>query len=115
MAPKQTAIKGLTRSGRKKEPPSLAKLTCVPTATRPLPTSAPVKPCVVDTGKPITVANITVSPAPRATDRRKLGDAMMASGTSPLPEKFLTSSWAKKIEDTEPAKVVIVAHQMALP
>ena len=38
---------------------------------------------------------------------------MSASGTRPLPEKFFTSAAARKIEQTEPARVVTVAQPIA--
>src|SRR5688500_12688150 len=105
---------GLSSSGRKKVAPSLLKFTAGPAATRPAPTRPPVKACVVEMGKPVCVASITVAAAPSATQARNAADAEISSGTSPVPEKFLTSSCAKKIEQIAPAAVQIVAHQMAL-
>ncbi len=57
---------------------------------------------------------MTVSAAPSATARRNCGDATSASGTRPLPENFFNSAWARKMEVIEPAKVVIVAHVIAV-
>jgi hypothetical protein len=113
MLPKATAITGAIKSGRKKELPKTAKFTWVPTAIKPAPTRAPVKLCVVDMGKPVTVAIITVIAEPIATAVRNSGEIETASGTRPLPEKVFTSVCAKNTEHTEPANVVTVASQMA--
>jgi hypothetical protein len=110
---KAVAIKGLSKSGRKKELPKTAKLTFVPMATKPAPTRAPVRPCVVEMGKPVTVATITVIAQPIATAVRNSGEIEIASGTNPFPEKVFTRACAKNIEAIEPAKVVIVAHLIA--
>ena len=75
---------------------------------------APVKPCVVETGKPATVANITVMPAPRATAKRKYSEPTTASGTRPLPEKRCNSDCARKMEQIEPLKVASVAQRIAV-
>ena len=72
---KAVAIKGLSKSGRKKELPKTAKLTPVPMATKPAPTRAPVRLCVVEMGKPVTVAIMTVIAEPIATAVRNSGDA----------------------------------------
>jgi hypothetical protein len=111
--PKAIAKTGAIKSGKKKELPKTAKLTWVPTATKPAPTSAPVKLCVVDIGKPVTVAIITVIAEPIATAVRNSGEIETASGTKPFPEKVFTSVCAKNIEPTEPANVVMVASQIA--
>src|SRR6185369_3885080 len=107
------ANSGLTSNGKKNNVPSVPKLTPVPTAVRPAPTSAPTRPCVVDTGKPVNVASITVRPAPRPTAKTNCGEAASSFGTMPRPEKFLSSVSARKSEVIDPANVEIVAHVIA--
>ncbi len=68
----------------------------------------------MEIGKPATVANITVAPAPTATDSKKTSDPTNWSGTRPFPEKVLSSDCARKIEQTEPAKVETVAQISAV-
>ena len=63
-----------------------------------------------ETGNPVRVARITVTPAARATEKRKPSEPTSASGTSPLPENFFNKACARKMAQTEPAKVVMVAH-----
>ena len=104
---------GLNNSGRKKLFPNAVKLTCSPTDMTPAPASAPVKLCVVDMGKPETVARNTVIPAPSPTAVRNSGEPAMISGTRPISEKLLTSAPARNIEVIDPAKVVAVAHRIA--
>ncbi len=111
--PKAMAITGAIKSGNKKELPKTAKLTWAPTAKKPAPTRAPVKLCVVDMGKPVTVAIMTVIAEPIATAVRNSGAIETASGTRPFPENVFTSVCAKKIELTEPANVVTVASRIA--
>ena len=82
---------GESSSGMKKFLPSAEKFTWLMPVAIPAPTSAPVSPWVVEMGKPSNVARITVAPAPNATARRKAGCVVNASGTSPLPENFLSS------------------------
>ena len=40
--------------------------------------------------------------APRATARRNCSEPTRVSGTRPLPENFLRSAWARKIEAIDP-------------
>src|SRR5882672_9133968 len=94
--------------------PSAAKFTLLVPVTRPAPTSAPVRPCVVEIGKPSRVARMTVVPAPNATARRNSGCAVSASGTSPLPENFFSNDCARKMAAMLPVPVVIVAHEIAV-
>ena len=94
--------------------PSAEKFTAPPTATSPLPTSAPVRLWVVEMGNPRRVARITVRAAPSATASRKGAEPTMASGTSPLPENFFNNAWARKIAVIDPAKVMAVAQAMAV-
>ena len=75
---------------------------------------APVKACVVEIGNPVSVARITVSPAPAATARTKYSEPTNWSGTIPLPLNFFSSVCARKIDVIDPAKVVIVAHEIAV-
>jgi len=75
---------------------------------------APVMPCVVEMGKPKTVARITVMAAPSATASKNCSEPTSVSGTNPFPENFLSKACAGKIEAMEPAKVVIVAQVMAV-
>src|SRR3972149_7837104 len=112
MLPRAVAITGLSKSGMKKALPRTAKLTCEPTATKPAPTRAPVRLWVVEIGNPVIVATITVIAAPIATAVRNSGAVAMLWGTKPLPEKVFTSPYATNIEASEPANVVIVAHQI---
>jgi hypothetical protein len=107
-------ITGLSSSGRKKADPNTPRLSSSPAATKPPPTNAPVKPCVVEMGKPSSAARITVMPAPVPTASRKIGEAASASGTSPLPEKALMSASAKKTDATQPKNVAIVASVIAV-
>ena len=66
----------------------------------------------MEIGKPRRVARITVRPAPSATARRKYSEPVKVSGINPFPENFLSSAWARKMEATDPAAVVIVAQVM---
>ena len=81
---------------------------------KPLPIIAPINACVVEIGNPVIVARITVAPAPSATEKRKYSEATIRSGTRPLPENLVSSSWASAIEQIEPAKVAIVANPSAV-
>ena len=56
----------------------------------PLPSIAPVRPWVVETGKPARVATITVTPATMATANRKCSERTISWGTRPLPENFFS-------------------------
>ena len=105
------ASTGLSSSGMTKLLPSAERLTpWKPTAAQPPPINAPSRPCVVEIGKPSRVARMTVRPAPSVTAKRKYSEPTSASGTSPLPENFLSSACARKIEVTDPANVVTVAQ-----
>src|ERR1700693_3235224 len=107
-------INGLSSSGRKKADPSTERFSSDPAAINPAPTSAPVKACVVEIGKPRTVASMTVEAAPAATAVRKFGDADTASGTRPLPENACTSASARNTEQTQPASVASVPIRSAV-
>src|ERR1041385_4837114 len=113
-APTATASKGERTSGVTKFLVRAPKLTFDAPLTRPAPTSAPVRPWVVEIGKPSSVARITVHPAARATAKRNCGWEVRTSGTRPLPENFLRSDCARKIAAMLPAPVVIVAQVMAV-
>ena len=65
-------------------------------------------------GKPNTVANSTVAAAPNPTAIKNAAEPEVAIGTSPLPEKCVTNSHAKKMAQTEPAKVANVAMVIAV-
>ena len=69
---------------------------------------------MVEMGKPSRAARITVAPAPVPTPSRKIGEAVNAPGTSPLPEKAWMSASAKKTDATQPEKVAIVASVIAV-
>src|SRR2546429_374392 len=105
---------GLSKSGRKKLSRKNPKFTCAPVVIRPQPMIAPVNPCVVETGNPVTAARMTVKPAPMATANRKYSEPTTASGTKPWPENFFNSDRDKKMEQTEPPNVVTVAHPIAV-
>ena len=68
---------------------------------------------MVEIGNPVIVATITVMAAPIATAVRNSGAEEILWGTKPLPEKVYTRPYAKNMEASEPANVVIVAHQIA--
>ena len=105
---------GLSKSGRKKLSLRNPKFTCAPTVIRPLPMIAPINPCVVETGNPVTAAKMTVRPVPTATAKTKYSEPTTASGTKPWPENFFNSDRARKMEQTEPPNVVTVAHPIAV-
>jgi hypothetical protein len=65
---------GLSNSGRTKPLPSEEKFISSPTATKPQPIIAPVRACVVEIGKPVSVARMTVRPAPIATASKKYSE-----------------------------------------
>ena len=90
------------------------KLKSLPIAINPAPNKAPTRLWVVDMGIPIFVAMNTVIAAPKAIEIAKIGDWIISLGTNHFPEKFFTNSSAKKIAATDPEKVVIVAHRIAL-
>src|SRR5687768_5795946 len=113
MTPRPTARSGLASNGRKNRVPSVAKFTCVPAAVRPAPTSPPTKPCVVEPGNPVKVANITVNPAPNPTANTNCGDTANVSGTNPLAEKFWSRLSARNNEVIDPANIEIVAQLIA--
>ncbi len=69
---------------------------------------------MVEIGKPVMVARITVAPAPNATAATKYADASAASGTRPLPENAVSSDSASAIAASEPANVVAVAQAIAV-
>jgi hypothetical protein len=70
--------------------------------------------CVVEIGKPVTVARMTVRAAARATAKRNCSEPTSESGTRPLPENRFNSASARKIEVIEPASCVMVAHVSAV-
>ncbi len=76
--------------------------------------SAPVRPCVVDTGRPKNVASNTVSPAPKATEPRKTREVATASGTRPFAENVLTSPAASTSVSSDPTSCATVARASAV-
>jgi hypothetical protein len=67
-----------------------------PTAEIPAPMIAPVSAWVVEIGKPVTVASMTVPAAPAATPAMKGMLFAISRGTTPLPENTLIKSAARK-------------------
>lgn len=84
-----------------------------PTDITPAPTKPPTSACVVETGKPILVANKTVSAPPTATDKIKGNPLIISSGTSPFPEKFFNNADTKNKAVIDPKKVAILVNTIA--
>ena len=93
--------------------PSAPSCTAEPTAIQPLPTIAPVMACVVEIGRPRTLATSTVRAAPTTIATRYGSELARASGTRPLPENRFRSASARAMAASEPAAVVAVAHASA--
>jgi hypothetical protein len=104
---------GLTSIGSRKALSRAGQAICPPVAISPAPASPPISACVVDTGRPVTVASSTVEAAPRLTASRNSGSSATASGTRPLPLKASTRPLASSSASSEPTRVATVAQASA--
>lgn len=80
-----------------------------PAAAIAVPTIAPARECVVDTGSPVRDAISTQANAPAATDRGKSEDCEKLPATSPVL-KVATRADVKASAANAPATVQAVPH-----